>query len=318
MDTLLAYLEAPEQSDFRDLRLHLVACSDCRGNIKKLRAVQNTLQQTGLLQSRIQAPSAQLAQALKLQTIERYIDGELQEPQARHVEALLKSDSDALKVALHYASHSQRSESEAPQTATPASISSAATRAGNTISLLDRIRKFLDFKPPVWISVPATAAIVLTLTTAILLTWQASPAKHLAIATYQDKAVIHFQGASQLPGIGFFSKAHSSTQAFGPMKISYDKSQTLSLQWPPVAEAAVYHLALYLIADGQKITVKEMDVTVPHASITDFEPIAGKRYEWALNGETKLRESKVGETRGSKTGDSQTFYTSGGFVINNL
>ena len=304
MDTLAAYLEAPEQADFKELRLHIAACGECRGNIVKLHTVQNTLQQSGWLHSRIDSPSAQLAEALQQQSIERFIDGELQGAQAAHIRALLQTDAYALKAALHYASH--RSDSLPPQSAPiPKTVTntSVSTRTGRLSTLFDGIKKLLDFRPPVWISVPATAAVVVALATAIFPSGPMSPAPHMAIATYQDKAVIHFQGANPLPGIGFFSRAHSSTQAFGPMTIHYDKSQTLSLHWPQVADAATYHLALYLIRDGQKITVKALDTTTPQALITDFKPTESKRYEWTLNGETK---------------DAGTFYTSGGFVINNL
>ena len=84
------------------------------------------------------------------------------------------------------------------------------------------------------------------------------------------------------------------------MEIHYNDKQTLSLQWPQVPNATTYHLTLYLIAEGQKITVNEMDLRASQAAITDFKPTAGKRYEWALNGETK---------------DGKSFYTNGGFVI---
>jgi hypothetical protein len=75
----------------------------------------------------------------------------------------------------------------------------------------------------------------------------------------------------------------------------------LALHWPAVPNATSYHLALYLIGEGQKITVQEMDITTNQATITAFKAQSGKRYEWTLNGET---------------GDARSFYTSGGFVIN--
>ena len=85
------------------------------------------------------------------------------------------------------------------------------------------------------------------------------------------------------------------------MEIRYNNSQDLSLRWPQVPNAEQYHLALYLISEGQKITVHEMDLAANHATIADFKAEAGKRYEWTLNGETS---------------DAKSFYTTGGFVIN--
>jgi hypothetical protein len=301
-DTLLAYLEAPEQADFADLRLHIAACSDCRRNIVKLHNVRETIQQTGVYQTGIDGPSELLTEALEQQTIERYLDGQLPDPQAAQVKTLLQTDPNALKIALHYASHTHATSTVSPQSAALAPKQRAASPRTGTTSWLDAIKKLFELRPPVWISVPATAAVVLVLATAIMPAWQASPAKGIAIATYQDKAVIHFQGAGQLPGIGFFSRAHNSTQAFGPMQIHYNAQQTLTLQWPQVSEASAYHLTLYLISNGQKITVKELDVSAPQASLADFRLTPDKRYEWTLTGDTK---------------DGKTFYASGGFVINN-
>ena len=243
---------------------------------------------------------------MKQQSIERYVDGELQDQHAAQIKTLLESDAIALKAALHYASHSHHSAKLRQQAAATSTTShSVSPQLDKTHTLLNYLKNFFDFRPPLWISAPATAAIVLIMASAIMPSWLSEQSPDIAIATYQDKAVIHFQGAGQLPGIGFFSKAHSSTQAYGPMKINYsynhNDTQNLSLQWPQVANAKSYHLTLYLIAEGQKITVKELDLTTSHALIKDFKPTAGKRYEWALNGETN---------------DAKSFYTSGGFVIN--
>jgi hypothetical protein len=303
-DILLAYLEDAEQAQFADVRLHIATCSDCRGTLQQLNNLQHTLKTTGPYQNRLETISPQLASALQRQTIERYVDGDLSPPENAAAKQLLQDEPAALKAALHYASHSAANShlSTAHLTNTNSTVTEpATTRTRSGISLLEQLKKLLEFKPPVWISVPATAAAVFAITLAVMPQWTDSTSAQFTVAAYQDKPVIHFQAADQLPGIGFFNKARRSTENFGPMEIQYNDHQELALHWPAVPNATSYHLALYLIGEGQKITVQEMDITTNQATITAFKAQSGKRYEWTLNGET---------------GDARSFYTSGGFVIN--
>jgi hypothetical protein len=309
MDTLLAYLEDADNADFADVRLHIATCRDCRASIRKLTRLQESIRNTGPAQNRLTEISSQLASALDRQAIERYVDGELDETQRESVTQLLETEPNALKAALHYASHSAASrhllaetEHLAVDTAVASQQTTTAKRtiAGQSSGLMEQLKKFIDFKPPVWISVPATAVVVFIMTMTLLSDWTAST-PGFTVAAYQDKPVIHYQGADQLPGIGFFNKAHRSTASFGPMEIRYNNNQDLSLHWPQVPKAAQYHLALYLISEGRKITVHEMDLTANQTTLADFKAEAGKRYEWTLNGETT---------------DAKSFYATGGFVIN--
>ncbi len=306
METLLAYLEDTESDKYTDVRLHLATCRDCRDKLQRLSNVQKSIKHSGLLQNSLADSSPQLVSALDQHSIERYIDGELDAPQSASVQQLLDSDSSALKAALHYASHSatnQHLRKDLDNPATNAATAAQATMASQSTGFIEQLKKFFDLRPPVWVSVPATAALVVVMTLAFMPNWMKSSSPGFTVAAYQDKAVIHFQGANQLPGIGFFNKAHRNTESFGPMEIRYNDHQELSLHWPQVPNAAQYHLALYLISEGQKITVHEMDLTANQATIVDFNAEAGKRYEWTLNG---------------KTSDAKSFYTTGGFVINTL
>jgi hypothetical protein len=309
MDTLLAYLDDAENSDFAEVRLHIATCRDCRASIDNLTRLQQSVRDSGPFQHRLAEVSAQLASALDQQAIERYVDGELDATQRESIAQLLNSEPNALKAALHYASHSTasyhlREETQHPAAATsvasPQTTTAKRTATSASNGLIEQLKKFMDFRPPVWISVPATAAVVFIMTIAVLPDWSAST-PHFTVAAYQDKPVIHYQGEDQLPGIGFFNKAHRSTVAFGPMEIRYNDNLDLSLHWPQVPKAAHYHLALYLISEGQKITVQEKDLTENQTTLVDFKAEAGKRYEWTLNG---------------KTSDAQSFYATGGFVIN--
>ncbi len=308
MDTLLAYLEDAENTDFADVRLHIATCRDCRVNIQKLTQLQNSVRNTGPSQNLLKEVSPQLANALDQQAIERYIDGELDTTQSESITQLLETEPNALKAALYYASHSAASRHLIAETDHPAATTSVAspqptvkiTASSHFNGFIDQLKKLIDFRPPVWISVPATAAVVLIMTIAVLPNRFASTSD-FTVAAYQDKPVINYLGSEQLPGIGFFNKAHRSTASFGPMEIRYNNNQDLSLHWPQVPKAAQYHLTLYLISEGQKINVHEMDLTANLATISDFKAEAGKRYEWTLNGETT---------------DAKSFYATGGFVIN--
>lgn len=309
-DTLLAYLEDADQAQFANVRLHIATCSDCRGTLQQLNSLQQTIKTTGPYHNRLETVSDQLASALQQQTLERYIDGELSAPETITVKQMLQDDPAALKAALHYASHSAANANlpAAHLTNTTSTVTNNATnptisRAKSRVSYLEQLKKLLEFKPPVWISVPATAAVVFAISLAIMPQWTDSTSAQFTVATYQDKPVIHFQAADQLPGIGFFNKARRSTENFGPMDIQYNDQHQLALHWPAVPNATNYHLALYLIGEGQKITIQEMDIAINQATITAFKAQSGKRYEWTLNGETR---------------DSRSFYTSGGFVINKV
>jgi anti-sigma factor RsiW len=306
MDTLLTYLEDADNASFADVRLHIASCQDCRAKLHRLNKMQDCLRKTGPYQNRLAAASPQLANALDQQAIERYIDGELQAPESAPIKQLLDTDPSALKAALHYASHSAASGhllAETEQTiAAPSTTTAAVTKpVSNANALMEQLKKLFYFRTPIWISVPATAAVVFVMTLAVMPSWIASSSQGITVASYQDKAVIHYQGTNQLPGIGFFSKAHRSTESFGAMEIRYDDKHALSLHWPQVPNATTYHLALYLISEGQKITVQELDLEANQGTIANFKPETGKRYEWTLNGETT---------------DAKSFYTTGGFVIN--
>lgn len=304
MDTLLDYLEDAENVKFTDMRLHIATCVVCRNQLQRLSSLQQSIKHSGPLQNRLAETSSQLTSALDQHSIERYIDGELDDAQSASIQQLLDSDPGALKAALHYASHSAASDHLRKGTESPANMAGSDAQIkidSPSNGFIEQLKKFFDFRPPVWISVPATAAVVLVMMLAIMPDWKSSPSQGFTVAAYQDKAVIHYQGDNQLPGIGFFNKAHRSTEAFGPMIIRYTDHQDLLLRWPQVPNAQQYHLALYLISEGQKITVHEMDLKANQTTIADFKADAGKRYEWTLNG---------------KTSDAKSFYATGGFVIN--
>ena len=301
MDTLLAYLEDAEHADFADVRLHLATCRDCRAEVQRLTNLHQCLQSTGPYQHRLAGVSPQLASALEQHTIERYVDGELDAHHSASVTQLLATDSGALKAALHYASHSAASSQLRGEHGAVQHRSHDAP-VDNRNAFIHRLKQFFDFRPPLWISVPATAAVVLGITVALMPAWKAgSTQQGYTVASYQDKPLINYQGANQPPGIGFFNKAHRSTEPFGPMEIRFDNRRQISLHWPAVPKATTYHLAVYLISEGQKITVRETDVGANQASIPNFDAVAGKRYEWTLNGDTS---------------DARSFYATGGFVIN--
>ncbi len=297
----MAYLEDVEHSDYANVRLHIATCGQCRTTLQRLTDLQHNLRRSGPYHNRLAGSSDELIDTLRRQTIERYVDGELPKAEAEPIKQLLQSDPMALKAALHYASHcatdghlrSAQSLERAPDSANTPAVQPTLAR------LKQLLQQWLDLRPPVWISVPATVAAVLLVTLMVMPHWKS--AQDYTVAAYQDKAVIHFQGANQLPGIGFFNKAMRSTQAFGPMEIRYNDSKRLSLRWPTVTNATSYHLTVFLISEGQKITVQELNTNESEAVLAEFRAEPGKRYEWTLNGETT---------------DDKSFYTSGGFVIN--
>jgi len=306
MDTLLAYLESPSAAEYSNLRLHLSGCNQCRASVGQLNQLQSSIKQSPEITGSNGELENQLTTTVEEQLIEKYVDGALAGSAHQQIKSLLQQQPQALKAALHYAGHRAAMD----RAGIDNSYVSQAVPLNNVVSqqskhrseqqtLINKLAKFFELRPPIWLSVPATAMAMLAII--VLVYPSASPTgDNMAIASYQDNAVIRFQDINQPPGIGFFSKAQRTSKPYEAMQVTLTKD-SLNLQWPVVDKATSYNVIVYIINEGQRLTISEQSSNSNNVAINNFNAQIGKRYEWQLTGETS---------------DAKTFTASGGFVIN--
>ncbi len=304
MDTLLAYLESPSAADYSELRLHLAGCKQCRASVEQLKQLQSRIRQSPEITS--SNFENQFTATVEEQLIEQYVDGALAGAEHRQIKSLLQQQPQALKAALHYAGQRaamDRAGIDKNVASHEVALNNMAPQQNEYRSaqqtLINKLANFFELRPPIWLSVPATAMAMLAII--VLVYPSTSPTgDNMAIASYQDNAVIRFQDINQPPGIGFFSKAQRTSKPYEAMQVTLKKN-SLNLQWPVVDNATSYNVSVYIINEGQRLTISEQSSNSNNLAINNFKAQIGKRYEWQLTGETS---------------DAKTFTASGGFVIN--
>lgn len=289
IDSLGAYLDAPNADEFTDLRLHLISCRECRDQarlISQLRAENSPV-----------FSQAGTSEEDELR-IADYVDGQGTAKQGEEIARRLETDKQALKSALHYATQSAAMQRELG--VTPESAQRQVKPQHPSGGLLSHISQYFHWRTPLWISTPVTAALTLLL---VVLVYPFQPSLSptgFSVASYQDNAVLSFRSLSEpQPGIGFFSSATSHSRPFAPMTISLNQQQ-LQMQWPAVENAEGYQLKLFIIKGGQRNKLSETSGATASATIEGFMAEAGSRYEWTLSGQTR---------------DGFLFSTDGGFVF---
>lgn len=303
-EDIIAYLENPQAEVFTDICLHLAHCEDCRHQAENLSDIEKTIKREGAALFRHGVNSnPELKQAEAQHQIEGFVDQQLEGEAKSAVESLIAREPQALKAALHYASHSAAMERELEQqTSTPqlrqsTEPSRSQTGTAVTTGWQERIRHWLN--PSVWVAVPVTAlaTAVLVINLAPLL----NATGNMTVASYQDNPVIQFHDKDQLPGIGFFTDAFNVIKPFNKVEVSIVDTDSIHFLWPAVDKAISYTFKLQVIDNGQKVIVAEKTTPKNSIDISGLDTRVDHRYEWILSG---------------KTNDAQKFYTMGGFVIN--
>jgi hypothetical protein len=292
LETLAAYCETPDAVDYAALRRHLAQCGACRDRIDALNRVTDAVA-TGQLTDIDRRADDALEQQ-----VPAWIDGALPPRESSEMAASMARDPRALKAALHYATHGAAMRRRLPVASKPALQSAPPTAANKHAPAgSQRIAAWFAVRMPVWAGAAATAAIALVL--AALLQQPASDVGNV-VAAYQDEPVLTFSVADAPPGIGFFDQARQRTEAFGGMTVELRAADTLSLRWPPVAQAAEYRVTIQRVDDAGASTVAEATSREARVEISGHVWQRGRRYEWTLSGTTS---------------SGQRFVTRGGFVI---
>ena len=285
-EQLSYYMESPESREHKDIRIHLMACKNCRSRIDKLAQLELDIKHYA---PRF-APLTDLNED-KEQAIERYIDGHLDEVQGMQVQQRIHNDHDALKSALHYAVHSAAmSKNIDTMNINPANIAPAAANAkgGAITGLLHRLIQSLQWPTPAWVVAPASLAVAAlisyTFTASMMVATQQLP----RIAAFQDNATISFQQAGVPAGsIGFFHGAQTRSEPFTGIDITVIDKKNLTLQWQPIANATQYNVEIYINRNGERIMVTQQDTDATHVTLNNIELLDGKHYEWQLSGKTQ-------------------------------
>lgn len=303
-EQLNAYVQDPGADQYRQLRLHLLGCASCRAEVGLLAELKADLPEIEAQQYRqMLSRDEALNSLLHTQLIEEYVDGRLADEEQQRIAGMLQDNGQAMKAALHYASHSagmQREWGDAtgrlqqPQT-------ELQTGRGQVASpgLLGLLRQWLTIRTPAWLAVPVSAAAAAALTVT-LLPRMGSLAKIDTVVAYQDNPVIQFKQAHDLPGIGFFSNANKTAKPYARIHATLPDAQTIRLAWPEVKDAVSYTIHLKIFDKGRQVSVGQVTTTSSQASFRRAPQDIGHRYVWSLNGKTR---------------SGQLFATKGGFVI---
>jgi len=157
-----------------------------------------------------------------------------------------------------------------------------------------------DWRPFAWISIPLTAITVFALSVLLIPQLQNQNNQHWTMASYQDTQLSRYkQAATPSPGIGFFSNAAVTQQAFDNISISYSQNR-LHLNWQAVQDAQQYTFSLYRGKNKQKSLVTTTTAETNTAVIDNLDLQLAQHYMWELKGQTT---------------DQSVFSVSGGFVI---
>jgi len=272
-ELLTDYIESPTTSEFSDVRKHLINCKECRFEANRLAQFKARLvNEIPHFRNNQLEMDPELQQIYEDADIEAYVDGALTGAKELKVGKLLQNDNDALKSALHYASHKG---AMAPTLITQNSqtIEDASKVVENSkhTGLYDSLTQFFGWRPSGWLSIPLTAVTVFTLSVLLLPQLEHLNDQNWAMASYQDTQLSRYQQAgTPSPGIGFFSNATVTHQAFDNINISYEQNR-LRLNWQAVQDAQHYTFSLYTGKKSQKSLITTTTTDTNSAVIENLD-----------------------------------------------
>lgn len=303
-DSLLSFLEQPEDGDFSQLSLHLATCTQCRNELTELSNLSQKLVEYKLADS---SPAIQNRPLDKLQRL--LSEDTISEQQRVEIETEIADDKDMLRAALHFAGHNEAMKKDLPGPESLSVIHAKNIKQAHMAStgkirpnFLSRYLEYFQWRPPLWSAVTMTALLLLSVSYNLQ---EFSPGQQsVNIIAYQENPVITF--TSQMdnnPGIGFFSDIQSSSEPFKHIKINLQDKQKVTITWPKVDNAGSYTLRLHQLSQGDRQLVAEQQVADNNAafSMPSLQYMhENTRFEWTLSGITT---------------DNKEFRASGGFAI---
>jgi hypothetical protein len=297
-ETLIGFIEEPDNKEFVKTQIHLVSCDSCRRDSSVLQAA---------LMKLMWHPTAEetAPNSLPADVIADYVDDRLTVEGRAKVNERLASDPISMKAALHYAKHSELMRIALPGISSDAKEGTAFAiepieNSQPKESIYTRLKKQWDTRWPLWlgVSVMVTAAIILAVLIPRL--YVNANEEGYVVANYQDNPTMVFTALEEDSGLGFFNSAQQIEQPFEGFRPKIDKDGSLRIHWQKVEGASEYSLRIYLITETTRKQLVDVVVEDTYIVISDFSLKTDRRYEWELTG---------------KTGNNQRFRSMGGFVV---
>ncbi len=192
---------------------HIASCSECREQVTAI---------TTLLNDHAYIDHQSELTPEKQKFICNYLEGKLHAKEAAEAKALIETNDDAMKAALHYQNHAESMKSHLAIENTLKSEVTESTKVqklnasffGQITSMFDQL---FSMKSPLIYTMTATA----TLLFAVMLIINSSEMtqQQTMIASYQDNPTIQFTEKNKLPGVGFFAQSGNMSSPFEDINI---------------------------------------------------------------------------------------------------
>lgn len=306
-DLLKAYSLDCESREYDSVRMHLARCASCRNEVDAINALVNHYDGLAARHAAVGHAAVDRIDEQSHQQIIDYVEGDLQADEQEKVAAMIRSNDEAMKAALHYASHRSAMSKKLDVQVQAAEDQALNSRQTSPVpGFLQRLSAWLDFRTPLWLTLSSTAIAVLALVYMVPALYPVTGPNSMStytVASYQDNPVIQYRAKDALPGMGFFSKAEQFSTAYTNVEVAIEEetsSSKLVIRWPKVKRAMLYTMRLQMFDQGGKKTIGEITTDETRGVFTVSQPGINKRYEWVLSGTTS---------------DEKTFYSTGGFII---
>jgi len=289
---LLRYSKNPEASEFLTLRQHLLTCADC----------QHQVQSMQLVKSRLTFPGISELSSLTVsdEELKQYLSDDYPESKKQALHNTIHIKPENLKALLHTALYSRSMSTNMDEDSEPAlknnAVAQIKSKASISQMISNSVKQFFSWRPPVWISVPVTACLVLVVSLQFSHESKLSPT---SLVAYQDNAKIVFEDLKQPNvGIGFFSAANQRAENFTGIKITPLNKKTWKLSWQAIPDVSSYQLIISHLNDTKpaEIVNEKLKKNSFDLSLDSLTPEG--HYRWQILGETK----------------TERFVTKGGFV----
>ncbi len=282
-EELFAYLEDPAGSRFRGQRLHLATCGECRGQLQRLQQVADWV---GEHAAEVSLGGQSVDESVAPQALAALAGGTLEGAERDALLQRIHADPGARRAALHAVAQHRAQMPKAPP----------AASADDS-----RMSRFLQWRLPVWMSVPATALVSVLLV--LLVIGGGSPTVPLSLVAYRDDPNIHFTVPGQTtPGIGFFQAARTSSSSYRAPSVTLVEANRLQFAWSAVEGAVAYRLRVAHTGRDSSFELPTVVTERSQANVTASQALPAGRYEWELSG---------------TLADGRSFRTRGGFVLQN-
>ena len=281
MDQLIDYVEARHGESDRHIALHLARCNECRVHVSNLIKLREQVK------SMAGNPTTRQNNSLSREDEKAIVGNHLDSEQRNRI----KRDKQKLKAALYLSSQVSASKNVSSQT--KVNQRQAPARSPRA-SLWQRLLQLL----PQWEYAAMAASLTLAVVFGLTLLEKES---RTSIVAYHDNPVVVFKQIKQnTPGIGFFSDAINTSQAYAGATFRQSGKRQLTVEWPNVKKADSYLFQLYHVVQGNNELVYEKRTLNTSLLINDIALGKNTRYEWKLSGNTS---------------DQRRFSANGGFVL---